>query len=160
MAEFKKASEQLSNYTTRGCFIVSGDTPNVMTASWGFIGVFWGKRVAVVPIRDSRFTKSIVDRTGEFTMCIPYDGKMQKELTFCGRNSGRDMNKVKECGLEVKKAKSVNTYVVKDCDSYFECKVLQTVTLDNQKLTPFAKEQYGENPDYHNFYIAEIVEEY
>lgn len=160
MAQFENASKGLSNYTTRGCFIVSGNTPNIMTASWGFIGFMWGKRVAVVPIRDSRYSKGIVDEKGEFTMCIPYDGKMQKELTFCGTKSGRDMVKYKECGMEIQKAKSVGTYIVKGCDAYFECKVLQTLTFEGQKLTPFAVSQYGDKPDYHNFYIAEIVEEY
>lgn len=160
MANFKNASEELSNYTTRGCFIVSGDTPNVMTASWGFIGVMWGKRVAVVPIRDSRFTKKIIDNAKEFTMCIPYGDKFSKELKFCGTKSGRDMIKYRECGLSVSKAKSVDTYIVDDCDAYFECRVLQVLTFQGQDISPEVAEQYGSTPDYHNFYIAEIIEEY
>lgn len=160
MAIFENADKQLGNYTTKGCFIVSGERPNVMTASWGFIGVMWGRRVAVVPIRDSRFTREIIDRTGEFTMCIPYDGKMAKELTFCGTKSGRDIDKVKECNMTVEKAKSVDTFVIGGCDAYFECRVLQTLTFNGQELTEFAEAQYGKNPDYHNFYIAEITKEY
>lgn len=160
MAEFVNASAELTSYTTKGCFIVSGDTPNIMTASWGFIGVMWGKRVAVVPIRDSRFTKGIIEKEGEFTMCIPRLGEFQEELKFCGTKSGRDVVKYKECGLTVKKAQKVNTFVVEGCAAYFECKVLQKLTFDGQNMTEFVKKQYGEHPDYHNFYIAEIVAEY
>ncbi len=160
MAVFENASSKLTSYTTKGCFIVSGDTPNVMTASWGFIGVMWNKRVAVVPIRDSRFTKGIVDEKGEFTMCIPKLGEFADELKFCGTKSGRDMVKYKECGMKVKKAKAVDTYVVEGCEAYFECKVLQVMTFNGQEISDFAKAQYGEKPDYHNFYIAEIVAEY
>lgn len=160
MAIFKNASEELSNYTTRGCFIVSGDTPNVMTASWGFIGVMWGKRVAVVPIRDSRFTKQIIDKSKEFTMCIPYGEKFSKELKLCGTKSGRDMIKYRECGFSLTKAKSVDTYTIDGCDAYFECRVMQALTFEGQDIAPEIAEQYGATPDYHNFYIAEIVEEY
>lgn len=160
MAVFENSSENLTSYTTKGCFIVSGDTPNVMTASWGFIGVMWGKKVAVVPIRDSRYTKLIIDKKGEFTMCIPKLGEFADELKFCGTKSGRDMIKYKECGLSIKKAKNVNTYVIDGCAACYECKVLQTLTLNGQELTEFTEKQYGENPDYHNFYIAEIVAEY
>ena len=38
MAEFKNAEEMLKNYTAHGCFVVAGERPNVMTASWGFFG--------------------------------------------------------------------------------------------------------------------------
>ena len=38
---------------------------NTMTASWGMMGVFWGKNVVTVGIRPQRFTKEFVD-AGEF----------------------------------------------------------------------------------------------
>lgn len=159
MANFENASSQLSNYTTKGCFIVSGDEPNVMTASWGFIGVMWGKRVAVVPIRNSRYTKEIIDKTGEFSMCIPYNS-MADELKFCGTHSGRNINKYQECGLKINKTKSINTYIVEGCDAYFECRVIQVLPLNNENISAEILKQYGDNPDYHNFYIAEIIDEY
>ena len=34
---------------------------NTMTASWGMMGVFWGKNVVTVGIRPQRFTKEFVD---------------------------------------------------------------------------------------------------
>ena len=38
-----------------------GDKVNTMTASWGGVGVMWGKPVAYLVIRDSRYTKEFVD---------------------------------------------------------------------------------------------------
>lgn len=35
---------------------------NAMTASWGGMGVMWGKPVAFVFIRPSRYTKEFVDK--------------------------------------------------------------------------------------------------
>ena len=42
-----------------GAFLCSGD--NVMVASWGMIGVMWGKKVFVAPVRESRYTKEFID---------------------------------------------------------------------------------------------------
>lgn len=35
---------------------------NTMTASWGGVGIMWGKPTATAYIRDSRYTKSSVDQ--------------------------------------------------------------------------------------------------
>ena len=160
MAEFKNAEEMLKNYTTHGCFVVAGERPNVMTASWGFFGEMWGKKVAVVPVRDSRFTKSIIDEKQEFTLCVPFGDKYKKELLYCGTKSGRDCDKVKDLCLKITPAKKVDTYVIDGCGAYYECKVLQVMNFSGQEISPFVKKAYGEKPDYHNFYFAEIVEEY
>lgn len=41
---------------------------NTMTASWGMMGVFWGKNVVTVGIRPQRFTKEFVDAGDTFTL--------------------------------------------------------------------------------------------
>ena len=43
------------------------DRTNMMTASWGGLGVLWGKNAATVYIRKSRFTKGFVDDGDVFT---------------------------------------------------------------------------------------------
>lgn len=71
---------------------------NTMTASWGGIGVLWFKNVAFAFIRKSRYTLEFIDKNDEFTLSF-FNGEMMKELAFCGRNSGRDVDKIKETGL-------------------------------------------------------------
>ena len=115
MTEFKNVEEILKNYTAHGCFVVAGERPNVMTASWGFFGEMWGKKVAIVPVRDSRFTKGIIDEKREFTLCVPFGDKYKKELLYCGTKSGRDCDKVKDLNLKIAPAKKVNTYVIDGC---------------------------------------------
>lgn len=137
MAEFKNAEEMLKNYTTHGCFVVAGERPNVMTASWGFFGEMWGKKVVVVPVRDSRFTKGIIDEKREFTLCVPFGDKYKKELVYCGTKSGRDCDKVKDLSLKITPAKKVNTYVIDGCGAYYECKVLQVMNFSGQDISPF-----------------------
>ena len=71
---------------------------NTMTVSWGGIGVLWGKNVAFLFIRDSRYTKEFLD-AGEF-FSVSFMGKEYKEaLNYCGSHSGRNSDKVAEAGL-------------------------------------------------------------
>ena len=38
---------------------------NTMTASWGGLGVMWGKNVAVTVLRPQRYTKEFIDQRSE-----------------------------------------------------------------------------------------------
>lgn len=160
MANFENIGKALSEYTSHGAFIVAGDKPEIMTASWGFIGEMWGKRVFIAPVRDSRRTKTAIDECGEFTVCIPYGDKYKKELSYCGTKSGRDCDKAKDLNLRLEKAESVNAFVICGCDKYFECRVLEVEKIGQGGENAFLKKQYGNTPDYHNLYFAEIIKEY
>ena len=140
MHSFENMDFMNSAFNT-GAFVTSGG--NVMVASWGFVGVMWGKKVFVAPIRDSRYTKEMLDRTGEFTVSVPAAGTMKKELAFCGSKSGRDHDKWAETGMKKLPAKEIAGDVVAGCERYFECRVLGYA-----------------NGDKHNFYFGEIVAEY
>lgn len=155
MHEFKDM-EVLESALNNGAFITSKE--NTMIASWGAVGVIWGKKVYMVPIRESRYTKQFVDSTKEFTVSIPKKGEMKEAIAFCGRKSGRDYDKWKECNLEKVKAKSVDTYVVGGCEKYYECKVIYSIELD--KLPKEIFNAWYTTPDNHTLYIGEIVEEY
>ena len=71
---------------------------NTMTASWGGVGVMWGKNVVSVYIRPQRYTKEFVDANDTFTLSF-YDETYKKALSICGSKSGRDCDKEKEAGL-------------------------------------------------------------
>ena len=43
---------------------------NTMTASWGGMGVMWGKNAVFVVIRQSRYTKEFIDREGTFSVLL------------------------------------------------------------------------------------------
>ena len=71
---------------------------NTMTASWGGLGVLWGKNVATCYIRPQRYTKKFVDANDTFTLSF-YGPEYKQALSICGSKSGRDCDKVKEAGL-------------------------------------------------------------
>ena len=47
---------------------------NTMTASWGGLGVLWGKNVATVYIRPQRYTFEFVEHSPYFTLLYPPGG--------------------------------------------------------------------------------------
>ena len=69
-----------------------------MTASWGGLGVIWGKPSATAYIRQSRYTKEFVDREELFTLSV-FDESFRPALNLCGKVSGRDQDKIREAGL-------------------------------------------------------------
>ncbi|MDR2933405.1 MAG: flavin reductase, partial [Oscillospiraceae bacterium] len=73
---------------------------NMMTASWGGFGMFWAKPVAHIYVRESRYTKSFIDSAGVFSLTF-FGDAYREQLNFCGAKSGRDYDKVAECGLSV-----------------------------------------------------------
>ena len=54
---------------------------NTMTAGWGGLGVMWGKDVAFIVIRESRFTKEFVDGSEHFSLTFFGEG-YKKELGY------------------------------------------------------------------------------
>lgn len=75
-----------------------GEGCNPMTVSWGGIGELWGKDTATVYVRESRYTKQLIDRETHFSLCF-FNEEHKDALKFCGSKSGRDYDKVKETGL-------------------------------------------------------------
>ena len=70
---------------------------NTMTASWGGVGVMWGKNVAYIVIRDSRYTKEFIDGSDTFSLSFfdSDDVKIRESLSYLGSVSGRNENKIK-----------------------------------------------------------------
>ena len=83
---------------------------NTMTASWGGLGVMWGKNVAYTVIRPQRYTYEFMESNDTYTLSF-YGKEYKTALNFCGSKSGRDVDKAKETGL---------TPVFSEAAPYFE----------------------------------------
>ena len=67
---------------------------NTMTASWGGLGVMWGKNVAFIVLRPQRYTKEFVDAGGTFSLSV-LDGEYRKTLNYLGTVSGRNEGEIR-----------------------------------------------------------------
>ena len=71
---------------------------NTMTISWGGVGVLWGKNVVYVFVRDSRYTKELIDAGDFFSLTFVSD-QYRDALNYCGSHSGRNEDKIANAGL-------------------------------------------------------------
>jgi flavin reductase (DIM6/NTAB) family NADH-FMN oxidoreductase RutF len=139
-----------------GLFLTSkGEKINTMVIGWGGINFFWGKPIFLVPVRKSRYTHMLIDKSGEFTVSVPLSNDLRKALAFCGSKSGRDFDKFKECNLTPVPGTKVNTPIIGECSLHYECKVVYKQDMTPENLALELNHKWY--PDYHTFYFGEIV---
>ena len=135
-----------------------GEDCNTMTASWGGLGVIWGQPAATVYIRPQRYTKEFVDREEYFTLSfLPEEYKPQ--LGVCGSKSGRDMDKVKECGFTVKTGVG-NAPFFAEAELVLVCRKRYAQPLDGAAIPADVQDRFYPEKDYHTMYIGQVVEVY
>ena len=129
---------------------------NTMTASWGGLGVMYGKNVAFVVIRQQRYTKEFVDREETFSLSF-FDKEYRKTLNYLGTVSGRTEDKVSKSGLTLVTYK--DTPYFNEANHVLICKKLfkqplSTEGLLNEKLV----NTWYSGGDPHTLYIAEVTD--
>jgi len=144
-----------------GVFLVSGNTdnPNVMAIGWGTAGIIWGKPVFIVLVRPSRYTFGLIEKTGEFTVNVPYP-EMEEVVSFCGTVSGRDHDKFKEKNLTPLPGKKVKCPIIKESFIHYECRVVHKNDVIPRELFPDIPPEYYPEGDYHRVYFGEILAAY
>ena len=79
----------------------TADRCNTMTIGWCQAGRLWGLQTCTVYVRPERYTYQFMEDQAYFTVSVlPKD--MKNAMALCGTKSGRDMDKIKECGLTVR----------------------------------------------------------
>lgn len=151
----KEALEQLS----KGAFLTvkdKNDTLNTMTIGWWFIGYMWMKPCFITVVRKSRHTFQMIEEVKDFTVSIPVNGQLKKELGICGTKSGRDIDKFETCNLTADYLKNFRTPVIKECDLHFLCKIEFKQPMDENYMTQMVKDVYGPSKDFHTMYYGVI----
>lgn len=138
---------------------------NTMVIGWGHLGTIWYKPTFVAYVRESRHTKTLLDKNGEFTVNIPLGQADKNIISVCGTKSGRDMDKIKELGLTLEPATTVSVPGIKELPLTLECKVIYKQAQDPKTIDPgsfarfYAAGTHNEG-DYHTAYFGEITAAY
>lgn len=134
----------------------SKKTANTMTISWGGMGVLWGKNVVFVFVRDSRYTKELID-AGDF-FSLSFLGETYREaLSYCGSHSGRSDNKVEAAGLNFNYKHSIP--FIDEGNLILLCQKLSATRLTEESfLSPTIAEKWYGDGDMHTMYVAEIID--
>ncbi len=127
---------------------------NTMTASWGGVGVMWGKNVAFVVIRPQRYTKEFIDQSETFSLSV-LDESYRKTYNYLGTVSGRDEDKITKSGLTL--AHDGATPYFEEANTVLVCKKLYAQEYtENSFLAKDLVERWYPGSDYHTMYIVEI----
>lgn len=154
--------EAILNLHKTGAFLTSkyNDKINSMTISWGNIGFQWNKPTFIVLVRESRYTKEFIDNSMEFTVSIPTSSKYKDALSVCGSKSGKNIDKYKECNLNLIKGEKISTPLI-DCEGiHYECKVVFKQEMNLSNLDTESKNKFYSNGDNHTLYFGEILAVY
>lgn len=144
----------------------SGEKVNTMTIGWGHVGIEWGRSIFIAYVRESRFTKQMLEENGEFTVNIPYGECDGKILGYCGSRSGRDTDKIKDMNLTLEQPSTISVPGIKELPLTLECKVIYKQEQDLSQIPEdilqrfYPTEESTGRPDGHTVYYGEILDAY
>lgn len=131
---------------------------NAMTVSWGHLGCLWShnKPTAIAYVRQSRYTKELIDKTDLFTLSLIED---RNALGYLGSHSGRNENKFEKTGL--KPMFTDGTAAIEGAKLVFVCKKLYKAPISPENFIDqsIVAKDYA-NGDFHDMYIGEIIKVY
>ncbi len=159
---YNELSKEMLEQLEKGAFLTTKvkDKINTMTIAWGGINYVWGKPVFVTYVRYSRDTYEMMENGQEYTINVPLNNNLKKELGFCGTKSGRDYDKINECGFTLLEGRTIKTPVIAECELHFECKIIYKQAMEPGMIPKEIKERYYSNNDYHVIYYGEITDSY
>jgi flavin reductase (DIM6/NTAB) family NADH-FMN oxidoreductase RutF len=144
----------------------AGDTVNTMTIGWGKIGIEWNRPVFIAYVRETRYTKQLLEAAGEFTVNIPVGDADSRILGYCGTKSGRDTDKIADLSLTLVDSDNVQVPGIRELPLTLECKVIYKQKQDLAQLPESITDRFypvvDEDGfrDYHIAYYGEIVNAY
>lgn len=157
--EFAKHMGKGILLTTKG-----KDLVNTMTIGWGTVGIEWGRPMFVAYVRESRYTRQLLDENMEFTVNCPVGELDSKILGFCGTKSGRDVDKIQALDLHLEAPEVISVPGIKELPLTLECKVVYknpqpTQNIPQEILDRYYPEKDGVR-DFHYAYYGQIVSAY
>ena len=151
-----------SKIGTEWMAVTAGDKnkANTMTASWGTVGVLWGKNVVSIFIRESRYTKEFIDKQDTFSLTFfdTQDKENKLALKYFGAVSGRNEDKISNAKMHVDYASDGTPYI-DEGNLVLVCrKMSATRILPDQFIDATIDSSWYKDRDYHTMYIAEVTE--
>ena len=132
------------------------DKINAMTASWGGVGVLWGKNTTFIFVRDSRNTKELIDESDYFSLTF-FDNSYKSAMKYFGMVSGRKEDKIKTANMYVNYYEEIPFI---DEGNFVICcrKMSATPILPEQFLDHEIEEKWYADGDLHTMYVGEILQ--
>jgi len=131
----------------------------IMTINWGLFGYIWHRDSVFIVVRKSRHTLPFLMRSHAFSLGI-FSEDYRDKLTFCGRHSGRDVNKIAHCGFTPCFADGIpymaEAHTVLFCNTVFSGDITEQGFIDKSVYEAW----YTHAPhtgDMHTFFVATVT---
>jgi flavin reductase (DIM6/NTAB) family NADH-FMN oxidoreductase RutF len=106
--------------------------PNIIAIAW-LIPVSVNPPLVGMSIRPTRHSYGLIQATGEFVVNVAaYE--IAQQVLFCGRQSGRDVDKFAATGLTAGQAQRVRPPIIEECIAHLECRAVQDVEAGDHRL--------------------------
>ena len=128
---------------------------NTMTASWGGMGILWGKQVAFLFVRPQRFTNHLIEKSKRMSISF-LDEEYRSALRICGTVSGAQGDKFAKAGLTPFFREGVP--MIAEARYNLVCRKLYTDVLKREGFCLPALLDNYKAEDYHCVYVVEIEE--
>lgn len=155
--------ELMRAFGTQNALLTAGDreTCNTMTIGWCQAGRLWSLPVCTVYVRPERYTYEFMERQDYFTVSV-LGAEEKKTMALCGTRSGRELDKVKACGLTVRYGAGDAPFF-EEAEAVLVCRKLYAQDMTAACSAPGGEKilpHYGEKGGWHRIYTGEVVEAY
>lgn len=108
------------------------DRVNVLTVGWVSVASFRPVLVSIA-IFPGTFSHDLIRSSGEFVINIP-PWDIVRQVRYCGRVSGREVDKFAASGLRPEEPRYVRAPHIEQCIGHLECAVVEAVTPGDHTL--------------------------
>ena len=110
----------------------TSEKPNVLTIGWTGI-VCTRPPMTYISVRPERFSHDIIKESGEFVINLTTSA-MCRQTDYCGVKSGRDTNKIADCGFNLIPSQKLSVPIIEQCPVSLECRVTESKPLGSHTM--------------------------
>lgn len=132
-----------------------GTKTNTAVSSNGGVGQMWGKRVTFICVRKDRYTKQLIDASGEYSLSFLDNDEFRGAIKYLEAVSGKDEDKLKGARLNVGYHDGIP--YIEEASNVIVCKVLyrKEIGIDGFISSILPEVEEKEVKDY-VIYVGEI----
>ena len=131
------------------------ESPNLMTASWGFCGILWDRPSVICLIRPERYSYRLMETCDHFSVSF-LPTQYREAMRYCGAHSGRHENKFAAAGLTLTYGDR-DTPFPAEADEILICQKRYADELKPECFFGDGLASYYRTGGYHKLYVGEIV---
>ena len=132
-----------------------GGKVNTTTAKWGGVGYLWDKRVIFIFLRGKRYTRELLDESGEFSLSFLNQQEFHGAFKYLEAVSGREEDKIAGARLTVNYDEGIP--FIDEADNVITAKVLYKKEFKGDGFVDkILADQFEKDDEYHIVYVGEI----